>query len=80
MGFHKRWVSEDSLLSIYSRDGIAGIQSYLAKADAFVTSDDLSDETIDIYNSYYLDKQEKWNEISHKIAIALHKRTHEKTN
>ena len=69
MGFHKRWITEEVLIERYRTAGIAEIESYLGHADAFVTSDDLSSEVIDIYNSYYLDNTEKWNEISWKIAI-----------
>jgi len=69
MGFHKRWITEEALIERYRTAGISEIESYLGHADAFVTSDDLSGKVIDIYNSYYLDNAEKWDEISYRIAI-----------
>jgi len=69
MGFHKRWITEEALISRYRSGGIAEVESYFGNADAVVTSDDLSHEIVDIYNTPHMDNVEKWNEISYKIAM-----------
>jgi len=70
MGFHKRWITEEVLISRYRTEGIAGIESYLGNADAFVTSDDLSDNVVDLLNDYNMDRLKKWNTISGLISDA----------
>jgi len=70
MGFHKRWITEEVLISRYRTEGIAGIESYLGHADAFVSSDDLSADVIDLFNDYKLDNIKKWNTISGLISDA----------
>ncbi len=67
MGFHKRWITEEALISRYQREGIEGIKSYLGHADAFVTSDELSHYVIDTYNSENLKNDEKWEKINKKL-------------
>ena len=70
MGFHKRWITEEVLISRYRTEGIAGIESYLKGADAFVSSGNLSSNVIDLFNDYNMDKIEKWNTISGLISDA----------
>tara|TARA_X000001382_G_scaffold86671_1_gene61700 strand:+ start:173 stop:433 length:261 start_codon:yes stop_codon:yes gene_type:complete len=70
MGFHKRWITEEVLISTYRTEGIAGIESYLGHADAFISSDDLSANVIDLFNDYKLDNIKKWNTISGLISDA----------
>lgn len=36
MGFNKRWVSREALVSVYKRDGISGVKDYLTKPDALI--------------------------------------------
>ena len=67
MGFHKRWITEEVLISRYKSEGIEGIKSYLGHADAFVTSDELSHYVIDTYNSENLKNEEKWEKLSNKL-------------
>jgi len=67
MGFHKRWITEEALISRHQREGIEGIKSYLRHADAFVTSDELSHYVIDTYNSENLKNDEKWEKINKKL-------------
>ena len=69
MGFHTRWITEEVLISRYMEGGMEDIESYIGRADAIVTSDDLSHEVIDILNSEHMDRLEKWEKISCKIAI-----------
>jgi integrase len=67
MGFHKRWINEEVLISRYLNDGISAVDDYLGHADALITSDELSHEVVDLYSSEHLDKVEKQEEISMKI-------------
>ena len=70
MGFHKRWITEEILIDRYRSEGIAGIESYLGHADAIISSDNLSDKIVDLYNEYDMDRIEKWNTISRLISDA----------
>jgi len=70
MGFHKRWITEEILIDRYRNEGIAGIESYLGHADAIISSDNLSDKIVDLYNEYDMDRIEKWNTISRLISDA----------
>ena len=70
MGFHKRWICEEQLISSYRISGIKGIEDYFGKADAFISEDELSHSVIDLYNSDKLTSIEIWNEISRIVSIA----------
>jgi hypothetical protein len=70
MGFHKRWICKEQLISSYRISGIKGIKDYFGKADAFISEDDLSHDVIDLYNSNKLTSIEKWDEISMIVSIA----------
>lgn len=43
MSFHKRIIKEDTIISIYSNDGINGVKRYFS-ADALTISDAFSDK------------------------------------
>jgi hypothetical protein len=47
MGFHKRWLSESKLRSIYESSGLQGLRTTL-RADAFICEDDFSSTFLDI--------------------------------
>ena len=49
MGFHKRWINIESIMSIYKREGIEGVKSYLHTPDAYIITDDSSERILDIY-------------------------------
>ena len=40
MGFNKRYVSREALVSVYSRSGISGVKEYLTKPDALIFRED----------------------------------------
>jgi len=50
MGFHKRWINIESIKSIYTREGIEGVKSYLDTPDAFIVTDPESEKILDIYH------------------------------
>ena len=57
MGFFKRWINIESIKSIYNRDGLESVKSYLNTPDAFIVTDDESGEILNCYNKGYSDKE-----------------------
>lgn len=49
MSFHKRWLSEAKLRTIFENSGVPGIQMAM-RADAFICEDDFSSDLLDLYN------------------------------
>jgi|TARA_R100001463_G_scaffold122962_1_gene179544 hypothetical protein len=49
MGFHKRWINIENIISIYKREGLEAVKSYLHTPDAYIVTDDESDIILDIY-------------------------------
>lgn len=49
MSFHKRWLSEAKLRTIFENTGIPGLQMAM-RADAFICEDKFSSEFVDLYN------------------------------
>jgi len=46
MGFHKRWIDNKQIISLYHTRGIEGIKE-LFTADAFVSEDGLASSVVD---------------------------------
>lgn len=40
MGFNKRYVSREALVSVYQEEGISGLKEYLTKPDALIFRED----------------------------------------
>ena len=57
MGFHKRWINIENIRSIYKREGLESVKSYLHTPDAFIVTDDESGEILDCYQKDYSDKE-----------------------
>ena len=49
MGFHKRWINIENIISIYKREGLEAVKSYLHTPDAYIVTDDESGKILDIY-------------------------------
>ena len=49
MGFHKRWINIENIISIYKREGVDGVKSYLKTPDAYIVTDECSEKILDIY-------------------------------
>lgn len=47
MGFHKRWLNESKLRSVYESSGLNGLRITL-RADAFICEDDFSSTFLEI--------------------------------
>jgi len=50
MGFNKRFITKESILSTYRNSGLEGIKSMLRCTDAIILGDDFSSEVIDMYH------------------------------
>ena len=71
MGFHKRYIDDDQIISLYRSEGNqAVIDLYTKGVDAVITSGDLSEHILDILEIGLLTKSDKWNKISEIIASA----------
>ena len=78
MGFHKRYITDDLVLSIYRNNGCqAVIDWYTRGADAIITSGKLAREVNDLMNIIVHDKERGWNRISKVITSALDQKAHE---
>lgn len=40
MGFNKRYVGREALVSVYQQEGISGVKEYLTKPDALIFRED----------------------------------------
>ena len=70
MGFHKRWINEEQLISCYRNTGIQGLEDYIGKADAYISEDELSEKVIELLDTDKLTRIERWNEISMLVSMA----------
>ena len=78
MGFHKRFISEDVLIGHYNSGGIQQVAD-LWRADAIITSDDVSSDVSDMLCSEYVTKEEGLEMAEFMIlSTILNKQEHEK--
>jgi len=71
MGFHKRYINDDQVISIYRDQGNQAVIDWFTKGvDAVITSGPLSEHIVDILSIGLLTEIEKWNNISELIANA----------
>jgi len=71
MGFHKRYIDDDQIISLYREQGNqAVIDLYTKGVDAVITSGDLSEHVLDILEIGLLTEIDKWNRISELISDA----------
>jgi len=78
MGFHKRYVTDDSIISIYRNNGCqAVIDWYTSGADAIITSGKLAREVNDLMKILVHDEEKGRNRISEVIASASNQKAHE---
>ena len=52
MGFFKRWINKESISSIFKRDGLEGVKSYLNTPDAYIITDDESERVLEAFNKW----------------------------
>jgi hypothetical protein len=78
MGFHKRYITDESVLSIYRNSGCQGVINWYTRgADAIITSGKLAREVNDLMKILVHDKERGGNRISKVIASALNRKAHE---
>ena len=70
MGFHKRWLMNDSLIDMYRNKGINAVAEWVDGADALIAEGGLSSEVIDLLNEEKFRPTETWNKISKLISDA----------
>jgi len=70
MGFHKRWLMNDSLIDMYRNRGINAIAEWVDGADALMAEEGLASKVIDLLYEEQFDSTEIWNKISKLISDA----------
>ncbi len=72
MGFNKRYITKDSLLSVYNNNGIEGIKTHLRSADALIYNDLFSGLIVEMYNEIGTEvKINPWKDIEREILKEL---------
>ena len=83
MGFHKRYISNEQVIEIYTTSGIEGIKDWYTKgADALIVETGIASEIDDILSDNYdpiigFTEELKWNTIDDMIS---HETTRKKVN
>jgi hypothetical protein len=71
MGFHKRYIDDDQVISIYDEQGSqAVINLYTSGVDALIISGELSEQVEEIIYSRELTKLEKYHEVQMIVSMA----------
>jgi len=70
MGFHKRWLMNDSLIEMYRDKGINAVAEWVDGADALIAEGGLSSEVVDLLYEEKFRPIETWNKISELISEA----------
>ena len=70
MGFHKRWLMNDSLIEMYRDIGINAVAEWVAGADALMAEDGLASSIVDLLHEEKFRPSETWNKVSELISEA----------
>ena len=70
MGFHKRWLMNDSLIDMYRNKGINAIAEWVDGADALMAEDGLASKVVDLLHEEKFRPTETWNKVSELISKA----------
>ena len=70
MGFHKRWIMNDSLIDMYRNEGIDAVAEWIGGADALMTEEGLASDVIDLLHEEKFRPTETWNKVSELISDA----------
>ncbi len=68
MGFHKRWICQDSICDRYRNSGMNSVWEWITNADAIICEDEFSSEIEEIIFSDG-DETNRWNKASELICI-----------
>ena len=72
MGFNKRYITKESILSIYNSSGLEGVKTHLRKADALIYNDLFSGIIVEMYKEIGTEVQiNPWKEIEKEILKEL---------
>ena len=68
MGFHRRHISNNQVITIYQRDGVEGVKDWYTKGfNALVTESGLASLVVDILDIVGISDEDKWDKISKEI-------------
>lgn len=68
MGFHRRYITNDLIKSMYTQRGIKSVKSLVDKVDAFIVQDGLAQDFIDLANYQEdINDVDRWNIIDKLI-------------
>lgn len=70
MGFNKRYLSKEKILTVYQNQGLKTLISFIENTDCLIIEDDFSEDVSDIVLNYeYLIIEEKISEliIAHEL-------------
>jgi len=70
MGFHKRWLMNESLIDMYRDKGINAIAEWVDGADALMAENGLASDVVDLLYEEQFNSVETWNKISKLISNA----------
>lgn len=70
MGFHKRWLMNDSLIDMYRDKGINAVAEWVSGADALMAEDGLASKVVDLLHEEQFKPTETWNKVSELISKA----------
>ena len=64
MGFHKRYITNDQIIEMYSREGMQRVYDWYTKGvDALITESGLASDIADL-----IGKKDDWNKMSELIS------------
>ena len=64
MGFNKRYLSKEKILTVYQSQGLKKLISFIENTDCLIIEDEFSEDVSDIVLNYeYLIIEEKINEL-----------------
>ena len=70
MGFHKRWLMNESLIDMYRDRGINAVAEWVDGADALMAEDGLASQVVDLLHEEQFDPTKTWNKVSELISNA----------
>ena len=78
MGFHRRHISAEMLISAYRHEGMEGVRSWYRGADSITSEEGLATEVTDLMFEEQFDEVGTWNKISELISAASIKKDFKK--
>ena len=70
MGFHKRWLMNESLIDMYRNRGINAVAEWVNGADALMAEEGLASDIVDLLHEEKFRPTETWNKVSKLISDA----------